>query len=183
MKLDFLKEEKEKAVQEILNSDLSKLEKLKTIKENGLWGYSNSINNEFPEWEKEAAVLEKALAEENFINKVPNKYGHIETEEDANGRRAYHVAMTDSIFDPSTMYNEKYETVSYVDALEMIFKEYDDEEDKKSSYVKYGKVEGSIPVITTRRLNIALYKTKEEIIDAVYNFCVENKIIGFKMDW
>ena len=182
MKLDFLKEEKEKAVQEILNSDLSKLEKLKTIKENGLWGYSDHINCEFPEWEKEAEALEKTLAEENFINKVPNKYGHIETEEDANVRRSYEI-YTDSIFDPNKLWYEKYETVNYVEALEMIFDEEEEYEENYTSYVNYGKVEGSIPVITTRRLNIALHKTKEEITDRLYNFCIENKIIGFKMDW
>ena len=26
-------------------------------------------------------------------------------------------------------------------------------------------------------------KTKEEIINTVYDFCVENKIIGFENDW
>ena len=184
MKLDFLKEAKEKAIQEILNSDMTKLEKLKTIEENSLWGYSAFINNEFPEWEREAMDLENALAEENFINKVPDKYGDIETEEGANARRMYHVTMTDSIFDPSEMDNERCENISYVNAIQLAFERYEEDETGESPYdAEYGKTEGSIPVITTRSLNIALYKTKEEIIDAVYNFCIANKIIGFKNDW
>ena len=148
MKLDYLKEAKEKAINEILNSDMDKLTKLKTIEDNGLWGYSKYINHEFSEWEEEAKELERTTAEEN--------------------NKTYHSKMTDSIFDPSTFMFEKYESVSYVEALNRILKKH------KTDLV---------PVITTRNPVVSLYKTKEEIINTVYDFCVENKIIGFENDW
>ena len=34
-----------------------------------------------------------------------------------------------------------------------------------------------------RKLQDQLQKTKDQIIDAVYDFCMANKIIGFKNDW
>ena len=173
MELDFLKEAKEKAVNEILNSDLSKIEKLRAIEKNGLWGYSSFINHEFRDWEEEAKILEKTTAQYNFDNGLPDKHGDIT-------KYFYASGMTDSIFDPSKMYYEKYETVSYADALEQAFESY--AEDFEDEFEKEYNGE-PIAIITTRNPIVSIFKTKEEIIDAVYNYCITNKILGFKNDW
>ena len=173
MDLDFLKEAKEKAIEQIRNSGMTKLEQLKAIEKNGIWGYSTFINHEFRQWEEEAKQLEKEKAQYDFDNGIPDRHGRIPTYVHASG-------MTDTIFDPSTMDNEKYEAVSYVDALEGFFERYaEDYEDENEK-----EFEGDLyPVITTRGTYIELFKTKDQIIDAVYDFCMANKIIGFKNDW
>ena len=172
MDLDFLKEAKEKAIEQIRNSGMTKLEQLKVIEKNGIWGHSEYVNDEFPEWVEEAKELEKEKAQYDFDNGIADRHGRIPT-------YVYASGMTDTIFDPSTMDNEKYENVSYANSLERFFSDYEDEnydEDEK-------EFEGLYTVITTRGPNIKLQKTKDQIIDAVYDFCMANKIIGFKNDW
>lgn len=79
----------------------------------------------------------------------------------------YYSIMTDSIFDPSNDKYEKYETVSYAEELEDLNSEESD----------------LIVVITTRGPAISLIKTRQEVIDVVFDFCVKNRFWGFKNDW
>lgn len=168
MNLKYLEEAKEKAIEEIINSDMTKMEKLEAITENSLWGYSSWINDEFIEWENDAKTISLTKSQEDFDS----------------GRTSYlrDFVICDSIFSPSHDYSyEKYQLVKYTEALEYIFERYaeDFEEENGEEYNNE-----PIPVITTRdNPSIIIYKTSDEIIDAVYNFCIKNKIIGFKNDW
>ena len=60
----------------------------------------------------------------------------------------------------------KGERISYADYLDSI-EEYEDK----------------IPVLTTRNPHITLYKTYEEVVDYLYDYCLMNKIIGHVFDW
>ncbi len=151
-----IKKLEEKRIQEILDDDsLSKIEKLKLLENENLFTIASYIQHEFRKWEEEAKELEKLKAEQEFANnKDPNKH-------------FYHSKMTDSIFDPSLGIHEKYETVSYADALENL------ETDENDMVV----------VITTRNPHIKLLKSKQEVIDVVFDFCVQHKYHSFKINW
>lgn len=42
---------------------------------------------------------------------------------------------------------------------------------------------GEIVVLTARGNDLEFKMKLDEIVDVIYNWCVENKSIGFKMDW
>ena len=148
-------------VQEILDDNLlSKIEKLNCLTDEQLWGIAPYIQHEFKQWETEAIELEKMEAERLLT--VPGT--------DICNRQFYQSKMTDSM-----LYHivslEKYETCYYVDILESIIDEYGSDGNQL------------IPIITTRHPKIKLEKTVNEIIDAIFDYCVEHKIIGFTFDW
>ena len=151
----------EARIQEILALPISKIEKLKLLETENLFGYAPYIQHEFPEWEEEAMELEKALAEKQFAE-GKSEHGMF-----------YHSKMTDTIFDPSTFNYEKYETVSYADALENMLEKLDEDEDRN----------GMVVAVTTRGPYTELLKTPEEVIDKVFDFCIKNKLVGYKNDW
>lgn len=122
----------------LANKKLTKIQKLKKLEKDGIWGYANSVQHEFSEWEKE-------------FSKVKG------------------VSCIDSIYDPSNECYDKYSDISYANSLEDLV--YDVDED------------GLITVLTNRSNSAVIKKTPEEIIDVVFDFCVKEKIIGFKMDW
>lgn len=135
---------KEERVNDILNDDtLSKIEKLKTIEDEKLWGHSKYIQNEFKEWEKEAKALEKLEAERILREGSDDPH-------EICAKQFYQSKMTDSIFDPSHMEYKKRELVSYADALLKLAE--DTEEDSL------------IAVITTRHPYVELNKSFEEIM-------------------
>jgi hypothetical protein len=160
-----IKQLQESRIQEILDDNsISKIEKLKLFDKEKLFDYADYIQTEFPEWEEEAMALEKALAEKQFAEGKSKLM--------AEGKPIlYFSKMTDTIFDPSTFEYEKYETVSYADAIENMIRR------------KKVDSEGKIVVVTTRGPHTELKKTPEEVIDKLFEFCVKNRLIGYKNDW
>ncbi len=162
-KLALLKEER---INEILNdNNLSKIEKLEIIETEKLWGYASFIQHEFVQWEKEAIELEKIEAERIL------EEGSSDSNEIC-AKQFYQSRMTDSIFDPSTFLYERCEQVSYADHLSRILEFHENEGDNPL-----------ITVISTRHPCIELKKPFKEIVDAVFEFACNNKIIGFTNDW
>lgn len=155
-KLDKLNNLKEEIVNEILaDESLSKIEKLEKIEKNKLWGYATYIQDEFPEWTEE---FKKELG-------------------------VAHPCI-DSMFDPSHFKHEKYETVSYSDELKYLedhFEDYADDYDEDEDEVM--NTVATYPVLTNRTNDKKVWKTKEQIIDAVFKHCVKEKIVGYKNDW
>lgn len=145
-------------IEEIVNDDsLSKIEKLKMLEKEKLFGYASSLQTVFPEWEEEIIELERIEAHQRF-NEGKDKY-------------FYQSKMVDDIFDPSYDINEKYVTVSYADFLENCLDDFmEDDSD-------------SVTVMTTRGPSVKLVKSLTEVIDKIYDYCIEHKIIGFKNDW
>lgn len=147
---------KEARIQEIINDELiSKIDKLKLLETEKLFGYAPYIQHEFIEWEKEAQEQDKAISKKDW-------------------------SMTDSFLSPSESEYEKYDIVSYVEALEIFFQNCEEEFEDGND----GPFDGErYVVITCRSSNIIIQKTKQEIIDAIYDFCIMNRIIGFKNNW
>lgn len=133
-------------ISEIVNSqDLTQLEKLKLLESEHLFGYSQYINHEFLNWEKEFRSI--------LVNDgVPN------------------ILYIDSIYSPSKTDYKKYENVSYPNTIQDIIEDNIDDD-------------GNVTVLTNRTNNTVFKKTKEEVINELYNFCILNKVIGFKNDW
>ena len=151
-----LKKIKLEAAQEVLaDKSLSNLEKLRQLSENDVWGVSTYINHEFPEYEKEIIELERLEA--------------VRLDEAGESKFFYHSKMTDSRFDPSHMEYEKYETVRYIDSIDDILEAND--------------IDGDMVVMTTRNPHTELRKPVREVIDTICQFCFDNKIIGYKVDW
>ena len=167
---------KEQRIQEIMDdNNLSKIQKIKLFEKEQLFKYAPYIQDEFPEWQKEAIQLEKLEAERILKEGSDNPH-------EICSKQFYQSKMTDTIFDPSTFYYEKYEIVSYADSLnlclERAFEDMSEEE-----YDALDKDNPIITVITTRHPYIELKKPYNEIVDKVYEFCIKNKIWGFKNDW
>lgn len=169
-KMDRLSAIKEEIVNEILSSDLTKIEKLRKIEKEQLWGYHKYIQHEFPQWEEEARELVKKEAQRILDEKYPKYLRDICT------KQLYHSKMTDSIFDPSTFKYEKYETVSYADALQCVLEEAQDRLDSDDE-------NPMIDVVTTRHPVVSIKKTYNEIVDAVFENAVSNKVVGFINNW
>lgn len=167
---------KAQRIQEIKDDNkLSKIEKLRLFEKEQLFQCAPYIQDEFTDWEKEAIELEKIEAERIL------KEGSDDPREIC-ARQFYQSKMTDTIFDPSTFYYEKYQTVSYADALESCL-ESALEDMSEEEYDAVDKVNPIITAITTRHPYTELKKSYNEIVDKVYEYCIENKIWGFKNDW
>lgn len=167
-------------IQEILDdTTTSKIEKLQLLENENLFNYAPYIQHEFLDWEKEAVELEKLEAERILSEGSDNSH-------EICARQFYQSKITDSIFDPSTFNYEKYETVSYADALELAleqhFENLEDEEDEPTEE-ELDEENPLMVVITTRHPYTKLKKRYSEVVDVVFDYCVENEIVGFKMDW
>jgi hypothetical protein len=93
---------KNERVKEILkDKSLSKIEKLRTIEEERLWGYADWVQNEFEDWEKEAKSLYKKL-------------------------KGQGSCVSDTIFNDG----ERYSNMSYADLLEYLGEDYEDEDEE-----------------------------------------------------
>ncbi len=87
-------------------------------------------------------------------------------------------AITDSIFSPSEYWAEKYQTIFFDEFLESYFESVDWEE------IDGLEVEPTdYRVVTDRSFNMEIRKTKEEIVDKVFEFAVANKLIGYINQW
>ena len=147
---------KEARTQEIINDKLiSKIDKLKLLETEKLFEYAPYIQHEFVEWEKEAQEQDKAISKKDW-------------------------STTDSFLSPSVSAYEKYEIISYAEALEVFFEDCEDEFEGGND----GPFDGEkYVVITCRSSDVVIQKTKQEIIDAIYEYCIMNKIIGFINTW
>lgn len=167
---------KEQRIQEIINDEsISKLDRLELLEKENLFGYAPYIQDEFPEWEKEIIELEKIEAERILKEGSPDP-------NEICARMFYQSKMVDTRWDPSESLYEKHDLVSYSRLLNSL--EENDEEDFEEYYDENGNSkDGLITIMTTRHPRVILRKSKQEIIDKLYDFCIANKIIGFKMDW
>lgn len=158
-KLSQLKEIKKEAIKEILgDTSTSKLTKLETITNEKLWEIDTYINNEFGDWEEECNLKEKAAAIAD---------GKVDGQD-------YICSMTDTIFDPSVIYHEKYERIYYVNEIKTLMEDYG-----------YGSEdEATIDVVTSRGdYQSVVTKSIQEVIDRICDYCFENETIGFNLDW
>jgi len=163
-------------IQEIMDdNNVSKIQKIKLFEKEQLFNCAPYIQHEFPDWEIEAVELEKLEAERILKEGCDNP-------NEICAKQFYQSKMTDTIFDPSTFYYEKYETVSYSDSLQNCL-ENALEDISEEEYDAVDKDNPIITVITTRHPHTELKKPYNEIIDKVYEFCITNKIWGFKNDW
>jgi hypothetical protein len=71
---------------------------------------------------------------------------------------------------------ERYIAVSFADAMEYLLEEEIDEEQE-------GKKDPLILVLSTRGNRAELKKPLSEVIDVLFDFACENKIVGFINDW
>lgn len=89
----------------------------------------------------------------------------------ANGKipgKDYICKLTDI---PLLYCEDKYRTIYYVDLIDEL---EDSERDEK----------GNILIVTCRgEYRSELYKSEEEIIDAIYDYAIKTKTIGFTYDW
>lgn len=168
---DQIKELQALRIQEILEDDsINKVEKLELLENERLWGVANHIQQEFREWEKEILELERLEAQRLF-DSGKNDPREICT------RQFYQSKMVDTIFDPSRSDYEKYQQVSYADVMrDLLDNSYDgeDEEDVDANM---------IAVMTTRHPVVTLWKSRQEVIDKIFEFAVQNKIVGYKNSW
>ena len=172
-KVAELKKIKKGAIKEILgDKTTTSLEKLATIEENGLWDFSDWVNEEFPEWEQECCDLERQATID--AGKDP------ETE---------HVCtITDTVFDPSWADHGRGATVSYVSIMRDYlwrFNRNASEEDK-AEFKKTGKIplSDTMVVVSNRGdYNSKVVKPVQEVIDRICEFCIKEKVIGYTNDW
>jgi hypothetical protein len=173
--IDALKSAKEAALKEILGStDMSDLEKLTHLHQNDLWGFSDWVNDEFPEWQKECIDLEIQATIDD--GKDPEK--------------EYVCKITDTVFDPSWADHGRGESVSYIDIIENYVWdfEYSNKENKEllAEYKETGRIpESETMVVVTNRgdYNSEVVKPVQEVIDRLCEFCMKEKIIGYTNDW
>lgn len=146
---------KKELLDEVLNNDsLSKFEKLEVITNEELFGIADWIQTGmFRDWEIECNALEKKAVESD-----PN-----------NSEGSYVCTITDDYFTISDFYEDRRETVYFMNALENLLEEPEDLE---------------IVVVSNRgKYGSKIYKKPAEIIDRVCDYCFENKIIGCVVDW
>jgi hypothetical protein len=43
--------------------------------------------------------------------------------------------------------------------------------------------DGNIEVVTCRNSDLTIVKTRDEVLDQVFNFFMQEQIVGFKFDW
>jgi hypothetical protein len=71
---------------------------------------------------------------------------------------------------------ERYRKVTFVDFLEDYFDDNYDEELVNDPTTLY-------PICESNDTDDKIFKTKDEIIDIIFDHCFENKIVGFTFDW
>ena len=156
-KIKELEDIKESLAKEVLASKLPKEEQLDIITNNSLWGIASWVQPIFIEWEQECIDLERATAIAD---------GKIEGKD-------YFCSIVDDFVNNNGMYS-KHETIYFTSIINQL---YDLENDEEKNL-------GKFEVITCRGdYKSKIFKTKEEIIDCVYDFAVKNKIIGYELDW
>lgn len=157
----------ERIEQIIDDTSISKIEKLKLFEKEKLFDVGTFLQTEFPDWEKEVVELERLEAERIL------KEGSLSNPNDICTKQFYQSKMTDTIFDPSDMDSyEKYQTVTYAARLAEVKEENEIVDDSEL-----------IAVITTRHPRVELKKSYQEVVDKVFEFCIKNKLYGFKNDW
>lgn len=147
-------------VDEILNDPTTtKLQKLKLLEKHDLFDYEDSLTGAFDEYEEELVNLIAAIG--------PNKPGW-----------ESYTPITDNILNNADRH--RYERVSFYGWLYYI-DEYGAETNEEIE-----NPNRLITVATARGKeyeNFVIQKTAEQIIDKIFDYCVENRCIGFTIDW
>jgi hypothetical protein len=154
-KLKEIEDLKVIAKNDIINDEnTSKLEKLTLLRDNDMLGVCNSIAEIFPDWEDESIHLEMQAAIDD--GKDPEK--------------DYICTITDDMFCNDNY--DRHQTVDLVSIIENI--SWDNEDLDKDTMV----------VIRNRgKYKTNLKKTINEVIDVMYDWCIETNQYGFVMDW
>ncbi len=96
-----------------------------------------------------------------------------ELELNVNEKRNRTYSRINDIFNGSL---ERYHDVSFADFFEDYFYDnYDDNLVNEPSTL--------YPICESQHTNDKIFKTKDEIIDIIFNHCLEHKIVGFTFDW
>jgi hypothetical protein len=166
-KIQKFKDFKKNMIEEILSdTTMSNREKLEIIHNENLWGsVAPFIQHEFREWEQECKDMEveRAVAK----GKDPN--------------RDYICKLVDTFIHDD--FYDKYETVYYMDVINRIENGYYDE-DNDEYYPELDIKDDEMVVVTNRGDEGSLIiKKKSEVIEKLATYAIQNKIIGFKMDW
>ena len=136
-----IQDAKNKFIESIISdTELSKVEKLRFISDNDLFGTESYICDIFPEYYTE------------YLNMLMAK-------------GVQHPCIDDYFH---TREYQRHEVVNLADICEEI--SYEDSND--------------IIIIMTNRTTTDVFSiSKYEFIDAAYSWCIENKSIGFEIDW
>jgi hypothetical protein len=162
-----IEELKQVRIAEILDdTTISSLKKLELLTEEELFGYAEYVQDEFPEWEKEAIELERIEAQKLFDNGKETWF--------------FQSKMVDTIWACDGYTVDRYIDITYAELLGWVSDNYCDETDNDADIEKENPM---ITIMTTRRPCIELKKPFNEIVDKIFDFCIANKIIGFKNDW
>lgn len=156
---ELIKELQEARVSEILSdTTITKNEKLKLLSGEKLFGYASFIQHEF------------SIIEDDFKSKHKQNY-----------------YIFDSLFSPSneSNYSSKYELVEYHNKLEQVLEYYCEEHDIDLDFENLDlcAVELLYPVLSERYSEIEIFLNFNKIVDIVYAYCINNKIIGYRNDW
>lgn len=158
---EALKAMKEEMLEEIINAeDMSKVEKLEAISENELLPIAGYIQNPFGKYYQQ--FKEKIWSSTEF----DEKYGRFER----NGRK--YDPCIDDIFHTDRW--QRHETIDF----SQIARDYDDDDYWDDEDGKDG-----ITIMTNRNTKDVLKIPKDELIDCLYEWVIENKKIGFILDW
>lgn len=156
-KLAALRSMKEDILQDIIDDkSLSIKNKIEQICEHKLLPLAPFMQHEFLEWEQELDEQVKAV-------------------------KGY--SITDSFIDPSKEIFERYQSIEYTDVLYILdcWEDYFGDEDGEDDEEKVN--DGLITVITARGSSLEIRKTKDEVIEKIYEHMIKEKIRGFMMDW
>jgi len=144
---------KDSLLKEIISSDLSKPEKLHAIARNNLFQMSSS-------WEE---VFYQKYAQA-FINKIQsgqeylNKYAHLNYKPDP---------CLDDYFVIS--HYDRHEVVNLADITDNYY--FNDPDNQM------------VTIYTNRTTKDILQIPRQEFVDHIYDWCLENKIVEFELDW
>jgi hypothetical protein len=157
---DALKALKEEMLEEIINSDvMTKVEKLECISHNNLLPYCGYIQHPFYKYVDEF----KQIIWSN--PKFDEKYGAYMR----NGRKY------EPIIDDYFCCGDRWDRHQNVDMSQVCGDIEDDD--------WYGDHEEGITVLTNRSTDDVFKISKNQFIDDIYDWCIDNKKIGFNMDW
>lgn len=147
-------------INEILNDPTTnKIRKLELLEINQLFDYEDSLTGAFDDYEQELIDLIAATG-------PPSKWG------------SNYNPIIDNILNNGD--RRRYERVSFPGWLEYIDEygaETDEEMDDPNRLTTVATARGK------EYENFVIRKTKEEIIDKIFDYCIENRCIGFEIDW
>jgi hypothetical protein len=146
---------KEEWIEVILNDpSTSKVQKLKLLEENTLFDYEDTLTGVAQDWEQELYNL--------IENSGPPPYNWNK-----------HVIITDDLI--NGIDGNRHERYSFLDVIQ------------RFKYNEFNKGENFLHTVVIARgkryKDFVIKKTLNEIIDKIFDYAVENRVIGFEIDW